>query len=219
MTWPAPDLPINFTNATQSLDTHPSAHNTTNLSLNDDYRPELTRVGGEIDNIQAQVILTGKSNDIELVTDGQIEHRDSANALRGVIPAYRTTLQSSTTADAFSSGTSPVEYHRVTYNGTFPAGGRVTVTVWAVARFNTAAASCVLTAGASFSGAAVDYVTSVNETGGDLRQSGAQFNLMSVYDWAIPAGATSVAGVIGVRDAGTPWLVAQGAARIVVESY
>ena len=45
MTWPAPDLPFDFQNATISADTHPSAHNDTNLSLNDDYRPEIIRLG------------------------------------------------------------------------------------------------------------------------------------------------------------------------------
>ena len=49
MAWPAPDLPISYTNATVSLDTHPSAHNDTNQSLNNDYRPELIRVGGIAD--------------------------------------------------------------------------------------------------------------------------------------------------------------------------
>lgn len=45
MTWPAPTLPIDFTNATAQQDLHPDAHNVTNQTLNDDYRPELTRVG------------------------------------------------------------------------------------------------------------------------------------------------------------------------------
>ena len=49
MTWPAPTLPIDFTNATAQQDLHPDAHNVTNQTLNDDYRPELTRVGDLID--------------------------------------------------------------------------------------------------------------------------------------------------------------------------
>ena len=48
MTWPAPDLRIDFQNATVSADTHPGAHNATNLSLNDDYRPEIVRIGNEL---------------------------------------------------------------------------------------------------------------------------------------------------------------------------
>lgn len=48
MTWPAPDLPIDFTNATPQEDEHPNAHNSTNLTLNDDYRPEITRLGSAV---------------------------------------------------------------------------------------------------------------------------------------------------------------------------
>ena len=40
MAWPPTPLPINFTNATVSLDTHPQAHNATNLQLNNDIVPE-----------------------------------------------------------------------------------------------------------------------------------------------------------------------------------
>ena len=56
MTWPAPDLRIDFQNATVSADTHPAAHNDTNLSLNDDYRPEIIRIGNELLTLQGQVI-------------------------------------------------------------------------------------------------------------------------------------------------------------------
>ena len=39
MAWPPTPLPINFQNATVSLDTHPTAHNTTNLQINNDIVP------------------------------------------------------------------------------------------------------------------------------------------------------------------------------------
>ena len=45
MTWPAPDLRIDFANETVQQDQHPAAHNDTNLTLNDDYRPEIIRLG------------------------------------------------------------------------------------------------------------------------------------------------------------------------------
>ena len=48
MTWPAPDLPFAFQNATISADTHPNAHNETNLSLNDNYRPEIIRLAAAL---------------------------------------------------------------------------------------------------------------------------------------------------------------------------
>jgi hypothetical protein len=53
MTWPAPTLPIDFTNATAQQDLHPQAHNVTNQTLNDNYRPELTRVGEELAGTQS----------------------------------------------------------------------------------------------------------------------------------------------------------------------
>ena len=55
MTWPAPDLPINYQNATVSADTHPAAHNDTNLTLNDDYRPEINRLGGVVAGLGEQI--------------------------------------------------------------------------------------------------------------------------------------------------------------------
>ena len=51
MTWPAPDLPFAFQNATISADTHPNAHNETNVSLNDNYRPEIIRLGSIVDDL------------------------------------------------------------------------------------------------------------------------------------------------------------------------
>ena len=50
MTWPAPDLRIDYQNVTVSADTHPLAHNDTNLTLNDDYRPEINRIGGQLED-------------------------------------------------------------------------------------------------------------------------------------------------------------------------
>ena len=44
MAWPPTPLPINFTNATVSLDTHPQAHNATNLQLNNDIVPEINTI-------------------------------------------------------------------------------------------------------------------------------------------------------------------------------
>ena len=44
MAWPPTPLPINFQNATVSLDTHPTAHNATNLQLNTDVIPEINRL-------------------------------------------------------------------------------------------------------------------------------------------------------------------------------
>ena len=44
MPWPPTPLPINFQNATQSLDTHPTAHNTTNQQINNDLVPEINRI-------------------------------------------------------------------------------------------------------------------------------------------------------------------------------
>ena len=52
MTWPAPDLPIDFTNATPQQDAHPDAHNATNLTLNDNYRPEIIRLGSAVNTAQ-----------------------------------------------------------------------------------------------------------------------------------------------------------------------
>ncbi len=67
MAWPAPDLPINYTNATVSLDTHPSSHNDTNQSLNDNYRPELIRVGNQSD----QNVLDIATNAADLIEHEQ----------------------------------------------------------------------------------------------------------------------------------------------------
>ena len=44
MAWPPTPLPINFQNATVSVDTHPQAHNATNLQLNNDIVPEVDRL-------------------------------------------------------------------------------------------------------------------------------------------------------------------------------
>ena len=44
MAWPPTPLPVNFANATVSLDTHPTAHNDTNLQLNNDFTPEINRI-------------------------------------------------------------------------------------------------------------------------------------------------------------------------------
>jgi hypothetical protein len=48
MAWPPPDLPQTFDNATASTDIHPTAHNTTNQYLNDDYRPQIQANIGDI---------------------------------------------------------------------------------------------------------------------------------------------------------------------------
>lgn len=42
MTWPAPDLPIGFSNEDAQVDLHPDAHNQTNATLNSDYRPQIS---------------------------------------------------------------------------------------------------------------------------------------------------------------------------------
>ena len=44
MAWPPTPLPVNFTNATVSLDTHPQAHNATNLQLNNDIVPKINTI-------------------------------------------------------------------------------------------------------------------------------------------------------------------------------
>ena len=44
MPWPPTPLPINFQNATQSLDTHPNSHNQTNVTINNDIVPKLQAV-------------------------------------------------------------------------------------------------------------------------------------------------------------------------------
>ena len=44
MAWPPPPLPINFQNATVSLDTHPQAHNQTNVVINNDIVPTINGI-------------------------------------------------------------------------------------------------------------------------------------------------------------------------------
>ena len=41
MAWPPSPLPVNFTNNTVSLNTHPTAHNDTNQTINDDIVPQI----------------------------------------------------------------------------------------------------------------------------------------------------------------------------------
>ena len=41
MAWPPTPLPVNFGNATVSLNTHPQSHNTTNATINNDLVPEI----------------------------------------------------------------------------------------------------------------------------------------------------------------------------------
>ena len=220
MTWPAPDLPINFTNATQSLDTHPTAHNATNLSLNDDYRPELTRVGGELQDVRDQVVVSGPANDITLITDGKVERRDQADALRGNVLAYQTTIEGQTDNDAFSTGGNPVEYYRVTHTGTFPAGGRVTVQAHVLAVFNVGATIAELVPGVAFNGAATaTYVDSYRRVFGKLSVAGDTVGLMSIWEQNIPPGTTSVAGAIGVADTGNSFRITKGGLIVKIESY
>ena len=69
MTWPAPDLPIAYTNTTVSFDTHPEAHNDTNTSLNTNFKPELTRVGDELAGTQSVLVGTDPNAAASILSD------------------------------------------------------------------------------------------------------------------------------------------------------
>ena len=69
MTWPAPDLPIAYTNTTVSFDTHPEAHNDTNTSLNTNFKPELTRVGDELAGTQSVFVGTDPNAAASILSD------------------------------------------------------------------------------------------------------------------------------------------------------
>lgn len=51
MAWPPDPLPIDFTNSTPQEDAHPDAHNDTNVTINDDIAPEVTRLGGVVNQL------------------------------------------------------------------------------------------------------------------------------------------------------------------------
>ena len=44
MPWPPAPLPVNFANATLSLNTHPTSHNTTNGVINNDIVPKINEL-------------------------------------------------------------------------------------------------------------------------------------------------------------------------------
>lgn len=109
MTWPAPDLRIDYQNATVSADTHPAAHNDTNVTLNDNYRPELTRVGGVADSTAANFFTESDVAKIKSPS-GRPIILDGVDAVVGDVYGNRLfqTLSSGTT-QVLATGGTPID--------------------------------------------------------------------------------------------------------------
>jgi len=130
MPWPAPDLPVNFANATVSQDTHPQAHNSTNLSLNNNYRPELTRVGQAIDGTQSVFTGTNPALNAGIKTDGAVIRETLSGSLSNKMSVYVGTYhQDQPDIGAATTGPTPVPYFDLELSaGDWTRGGYIVIT-------------------------------------------------------------------------------------------
>ena len=208
MPWPAPDLPINFQNATVSLDTHPQAHNATNLSLNNDYRPELSRVGSSLaatQSVYQGVTPTGTAiiradNAISLQTNlGNIIRRNSAGDNQGSIPAFVTAARTSSSESGFTTGATPVTAYTLAITGTFPRGGFIQARYLARFAYNTSNGIGYCYPGWN-TGGGVQFSSGLYAMGAVV-VSGVNEWVTSSYTITIPVGAVNPQIVLGVADA------------------
>ena len=72
MAWPPATLPVNFGNATVSLNTHPQAHNNVNDTINSDIVPEINALRALIEQINPPGAIIGIA-DINAVPAGWVQ--------------------------------------------------------------------------------------------------------------------------------------------------
>ena len=207
MPWPAPDLPINFSNSTVSLDTHPGAHNATNLALNNDYRPELSRVGTQLAGTQSVYRGTSTTAAAEIRTDGTITRTNNANSLP--YPIYmvanggrQANLQNDTGSS--STGTTVVTYLEMTAEGDWTRGGQIDIEVACEFKASTTTKTGTVVVGSRMNGATTPTWISFAYCE-DVRLAANTSDIrLAVTTWSmtVPAGTTSLIIACGVRDSG-----------------
>ena len=222
MPWPAPDLPVNFANATVSQDTHPNAHNATNISLNNNYRPELTRVGAAIDGTRTVYLGANPTTDAAIIrTNGVLQRQNAIGTPQGDIASHAGIAQASGTALGATSGPSPALALQVQFLQGFPNGGTATIT--ATARFTPSAAN----PGVAFvvpgfklnsDGAPIGWFNSLSADGGYCADGIPTVGSVTLH-FAIPPNTTDVWGCLGVFDTGESLLVNSGYIELTCWRY
>ena len=209
MPWPAPDLPINFQNATVSLDTHPQAHNATNLSLNNDYRPELSRVGSSLaatqsvyqGNDDAGSSVIWAATGIRLRTDADVIIQSVDGTSRGRVPALFFAGRTGGSLTGFTTGATPVATSRtLDFTGTFPRGGYIQARYSVRFTHNTSNGIGFIYPGWN-TGGGIQFATATY-TVGAVVVSGTDQWVETTYTVTIPTGAVNPQLVLGVADGG-----------------
>ena len=207
MPWPAPDLPINFSNSTVSLDTHPGAHNATNLALNNNYKPELSRVGTQLAGTQSVYRGTSPTADADIRTDGRIVRTNNANSLP--YPIYMAAdggYQYLAQADTGASSTGPtvVTYFEMTVAGDWTRGGQIDLEVACTFKAGTTTLTGQVVPGYRTNGATTP--TYISNTFCDdvymIANSGDKRIAITRFHMPVSPGTTNVIVSCGVRDSG-----------------
>ena len=87
MPWPPAPLPVNFGNATVSLNTHPTAHNATNSQLNNSIVPQLVQVTDDLAQVTDD--LAQVEADLDPLTRWTSEVRTPTAPWTGTVTAHK----------------------------------------------------------------------------------------------------------------------------------
>jgi len=233
MTWPAPNLPIDFTNTTAQQDNHPDAHNETNQSLNDNYRPQITTNKNDIADTRSVYsgtdpagIATINSDSVRFRTQASINRYDvGAGNFRGRFPYCNLTggvFSDSSTAAGFTTGSTPVAAFTSeipTINGEgWPNGGFVVLTATALFTFQTADADAALRGGIGIESDNLAYPTTNGGTRARVTADQPRVGLSHTWTFEIPNGTDRVwvgPGIANIQGAALGFQ--QGA--VVVNSF
>ena len=138
MTWPAPTLKFDYSNTDPQQDEHPLAHNSTNQSLNDNYRPQISANLAEITAIRGvvqgsspgPVTVLASGAEIRLSSAGAAQRRREDGSLLGNIAVRvgNTTFSATNTAPTDTTGPGYVSAVQVAPGvAAFTNGGYVTI--------------------------------------------------------------------------------------------
>jgi len=104
MTWPAPTLKFDYSNTDPQQDQHPLAHNSTNQSLNDNYRPQISANLASIQAIRqgyqgtpAERLTIVSAGGVTLKSSAAIQRRLDNDTLVGSIGTRDGNLYTNTT--------------------------------------------------------------------------------------------------------------------------
>jgi hypothetical protein len=233
MTWPAPNLPVNFTNTTAQQDNHPGAHNDTNQSLNDNYRPQITTNRNDIADTRSVYsgtdpngIATINSNSVRFRTAASVNRYDvGAGNFRGRFPYSNLdggVFTDSSTATGFTTGSTPVaafttEVPTINNEG-WPNGGFIVLTATALFTLDTAAADAALRGGIGIDTPNLAYPTTNGGTRARVNADQPRVGLSHTWSWEIPANTDRVwvgPGIANIQ--GSVLAFQQGA--VVVNSF